>query len=175
MSQGTAKKVTVALDGVIVGTRRNTREYTHAVVNTSGKEVISYHLTETAAIDKANKYRMQGASYVTVLPTTIELKPRFECLNKDIVSGNVVIVTEDPYIAARYFFGDIARKKYGKCANVRDITYVALGGPRCMGIQYRAFIGDVVGNGENEVVVQGEYCEITVQDTRCSKSDAEAA
>lgn len=42
------KKVTVSLDGVVIGTRRNTRAYTHAIVDSEKKEVVSYHLTPAA-------------------------------------------------------------------------------------------------------------------------------
>jgi hypothetical protein len=65
------KKVTVSLGGVVIGTRRNTRSYTHAVVCTSLNDVCSYHLTETAAIDAANRRRMRGAINIVVLPTEI--------------------------------------------------------------------------------------------------------
>jgi hypothetical protein len=175
--QGSAKKVTVALDGVIVGTRRNTREYTHAIVHAASKSVLSYHLTAAAAIDNANRRRMRGQSDLVVLPTVIDLHPRYECLNKELMPEkyvNLVVVTNDPYKAADSFFGEIARKKYGPDANVRAIEYFAPGGANSMGRQYRAFIGDVVGMGESEVVVQGEYCEITVQDTRYKQSDVAA-
>jgi hypothetical protein len=62
---GEVKKVTVKVDGEIVGTRRNTRNYTHAVVNVETKSVMSYHLSECAACGRA------GAGYA-VVPTEIE-------------------------------------------------------------------------------------------------------
>jgi hypothetical protein len=75
-------------------------------------------------------------------------------------------------VAADFFFREIARKKYGPDAKVRDITYFALGGPDCQRPQYRAMIG---GQGDGDGVVQGEYVEITVQNTKHRKSDADAA
>lgn len=168
--QGDAKKVTVALDGVVVGTRRNTRAYTHAIVNTAAKYVVSYHLTESAATDNANRRRMRGATDLVVLPTVINLHPRYECLNKDLIPENYVVVTKDAYVAARCFFNDIARKKHGPDAKVRDIEYFALGGPRSMGSQYRAIIGTLHDDG----VVYGKLFEITVQEVEII-SDAAAA
>jgi hypothetical protein len=65
------KKVTVSLDGIVIGTRRNTRAYTHAIVDSEKKEVVSYHLTPGAAMENAGRRRLRGQSYLVVLPTEI--------------------------------------------------------------------------------------------------------
>jgi hypothetical protein len=43
---GECKKVSVRHDGEIIGSLKNARHYTHAVVDVKAKSVISYHMTD---------------------------------------------------------------------------------------------------------------------------------
>jgi hypothetical protein len=65
------KKVTVSLDGVVIGTRAQHARLHARDVDSEKKEVVSYHLTPGAAMENAGRRRMRGQSYLVVLPTEI--------------------------------------------------------------------------------------------------------